>query len=159
MSNKIKQGKIFAIFGANILKLHFFKKHKPYLLTKKHIMKKFLLSIFCLFGLIGIATAEEAVFNFTAPTTLTPSITDDLFKTTTTEGAYEFATSETTFTQNGVELNTTNGSTASRIWKAASGKYDLRMYKTATMTITAPEGAVITSIAFEGGTVSSFSSM
>ena len=120
-------------------------------------MKKFLLSILCLFSLVGFATAEEAVFNFTAPVELTPSITDDMFNTTDTEGAYDFAISETTFTSNGVTLNTTNGSTASRIWKAASGKYDLRLYKTATMTITAPAGATITSIAFTGGTVNSFS--
>ena len=120
-------------------------------------MKKFLLSIFCLFSLVSVATADEAVFNFTAPVGLTPSITDDMFNTTDTEGAYEFAISETTFTSNGVTLNTTNGSTASRIWKAASGKYDLRLYKTATMTITAPNGGTITSIAFTGGTVNSFS--
>ena len=120
-------------------------------------MKKFLLSILCLFSLVGFATAEEAVFNFTAPVELTPSITDDMFNTTDTEGAYDFAISETTFTSNGVTLNTTNGSTASRIWKAASGKYDLRLYKTATMTITAPAGGTITSIAFTGGTVNSFS--
>ena len=120
-------------------------------------MKKFLLSIFCLFSLVGFATAEEAVFNFTAPVGLTPSITDDMFNTTDTEGAYDFAISETTFTSNGVTLNTTNGSTASRIWKAASGKYDLRLYKTATMTITAPAGGTITSITFTGGTVNSFS--
>ena len=120
-------------------------------------MKKFLLSIFCLFSLVSFATAEEAVFNFTAPVGLTPSITDDMFNTTDTEGAYDFAISETTFTSNGVTLNTTNGSTASRIWKAASGKYDLRLYKTATMTITAPDGGTITSITFTGGTVNSFS--
>ena len=120
-------------------------------------MKKFLLSIFCLFSLVGFVTAEEAVFNFTAPVGLTPSITDDMFNTTDTEGAYDFAISETTFTSNGVTLNTTNGSTASRIWKAASGKYDLRLYKNATMTITAPNGGTITSIVFTGGTVNSFS--
>ncbi len=120
-------------------------------------MKKFLLSIFCLFGIMNYAVADEAVFNFTAPAGLTPSITDEMFSETDTEGAYEFAISETTFTANGVSLNTTNGSTASRIWKAASGKYDLRLYKTATMTITAPNGGTITSVAFTGGTVNNFS--
>lgn len=120
-------------------------------------MKKLLLSIFCLFSIMGYAAAEEVKFDFTAPSKLTPSITDAMFQTTTTEGAYEFATSGTTFNINGITINTTDGSTVSRIWKAASGKYDLRLYKTATMTITAPEGATITSIAFTGGTVDSFS--
>ncbi len=119
-------------------------------------MKKFLLSIFCLFCIMSYATADEAKFDFTNPSGLTPSITDDMF-TDAGSGAFECAVSETTFTNNGVTLNTTDGSTASRIWKAASGKYDLRLYKTATMTITAPNGGTITSIAFTGGTVNEFS--
>ena len=106
---------------------------------------------------MSYATADEAKFDFTNPSGLTPSITDDMFNTTDTEGAYDFAILETTFTSNGVTLNTTNGSTASRIWKAASGKYDLRLYKTATMTITAPNGGTITSIVFTGSNVNSFS--
>ena len=120
-------------------------------------MKRFLLSVFCILSIMSYAVADEAKFDFTAPSGLTPSITDELFTTTTTEGAYEFGTSATTFTNNGVSLNTTDGSTNSRIWKAASGKYDFRIYKTATMTIAAPEGGVITAIAFDGSTVSSFS--
>lgn len=119
-------------------------------------MKKFLLSIFCLFGILSYAAADEAKFDFTKPSELTPSITDDMFSDAGS-GAFAFATSETTFTCNGVTVNTTDGSTVSRIWKAASGKYDLRLYKTATMTIAAPEGATISAIAFTGGTVSSFS--
>ena len=119
-------------------------------------MKKFLLSIFCLFGILSYAAADEAKFDFTNPSALTPSITDDMFSDAGS-GAFAFATSETTFTCNGVTVNTTDGSTVSRIWKAASGKYDLRLYKTATMAIAAPEGATISAIAFTGGTVSSFS--
>ena len=119
-------------------------------------MKKFLLSILCLFCIIGYATADEAKFDFTAPSGLTPSITDDLFSDGG-NGALAFGTSGTTFTNNGVTLNTTDGSTVSRIWKAAKGTYDLRVYKTATMTIAAPEGGVITTIALDGATVSGFS--
>jgi hypothetical protein len=119
-------------------------------------MKKFLLSIFCLFCVMSYAVADEAKFDFTTPSGLTPSITDDMF-TDGGSGALQYETSVTTFTSNGVTLNTTNGSTASRIWKATSGKYDLRLYKTATMTIAAPEGAVITAIALTGGTVNEFS--
>ena len=120
------------------------------------LMKKFLLSIFCLFGVLNYAAADEVVFDFTAPAGLTPSITDDMFSDAGS-GAFSFSTSETTFTKDGVTLNTTDGSTVSRIWKAAKGTYDLRLYKTATMTITAPNGGTITSIAFTGGTVNEFS--
>ena len=119
-------------------------------------MKKFLLSFFCMLGIMSYAYADEAKFDFTAPSGLTPSITDDMLSDAG-GGAFAFNTAETTFTSNGVTLNTTDGSTASRIWKAASGKYDFRVYKTATMTIAAPEGGVITAIAFDGATVSSFS--
>lgn len=119
-------------------------------------MKKFLLSFFCMLGIMSYAYADEAKFDFTTPSGLTPSITDDKFSDAGND-AFAFNTAETTFTSNGVTLNTTDGSTASRIWKAASGKYDFRVYKTATMTIAAPEGGVITAIAFDGSTVNSFS--
>ena len=119
-------------------------------------MKKFLLSIFCLFSLVGFATAEEVKFDFTKPSGLTPSITDNMFSDAG-NGAFAFGTTGTTFTNNGVTLNTTDGSTISRIWKAAKGTYDLRVYKTATMTIAAPNGGTITSIAFTGTTVNNFS--
>ena len=119
-------------------------------------MKKFLLSFFCMLGIMSYAYADEAKFDFTTPSGLTPSITDEMF-TAEKDGAFSFGTSGTTFTANGVTLNTTDGSTVSRIWKAASGKYDFRVYMTATMTIAAPEGGVITAIAFDGSTVNSFS--
>ena len=119
-------------------------------------MKKFLLSVFCMLSIMNYAYADEAKFDFTAPSGLTPSITDDMFSDGGS-GALAFNTDETTFTNNGVTLNTTKGSTDSRIWKAAKGTYDFRVYKTATMTIAAPEGGVITAIAFDGSTVSSFS--
>lgn len=123
----------------------------------KHLsMKNFLLSFFCMLGIMSYAYADEAKFDFTAPSGLTPSITDDKFSDAG-NGALAFNTAETTFTSNGVTLNTTDGSTASRIWKAAKGTYDFRVYKTATMTIAAPDGGVITAIAFDGATVSSFS--
>ncbi|MBO7240779.1 MAG: hypothetical protein J6V23_09935, partial [Bacteroidaceae bacterium] len=92
-------------------------------------MKKFLLSIFCLFGVLNYAAADEVVFDFTAPAVLTPSITDDMFSDAG-NGAFSFSTTETTFTANSVTLNTTDGSTTeSRIWKTAKGIYDLRLYK------------------------------
>ena len=119
-------------------------------------MKRFLLSIFCMLSIMNYAYADEAKFDFTAPSGLTPSITDEMLSDAG-GGAYAFNTDETTFTNNGVTLNTTKGSNESRIWKSAKGVYDFRVYKTATMTIAAPEGGVITAIAFDGSTVNSFS--
>ncbi|MBQ8270499.1 MAG: chitobiase/beta-hexosaminidase C-terminal domain-containing protein, partial [Bacteroidaceae bacterium] len=118
-------------------------------------MKKILLSVLCLFSIIAVH-ADEVTFDFTNPTGLTPSISDALFEDAG-NGALAFATSETTFTQSGITLNTTNGSTVSRIWKSAKGVYDLRVYKTATMTIAAPAGSSISSIVFAGSSVSDFS--
>ena len=92
--------------------------------------------------------AKTATFDFTKPAELTPSVT------TFTGQAYN--TTGTTFTSDGVTLNTTDGSTASRIWEGTSA-YDLRVYKNATMTIAAPTSGVITSIEFTGSTVSGFS--
>ncbi len=91
--------------------------------------------------------AKTTTFDFTKPAELTPSVT------TFTNQAYN--TTGTTFTSDGITLNTTDGSTASRIWEGSS--YDLRVYKNATMTIAAPAGGIITSIEFTGGTVNSFS--
>ncbi len=91
--------------------------------------------------------AKTTTFDFTKPAELTPSVT------TFTSQAYN--TTGTTFTSDGITLNTTDGSTASRIWEGSS--YDLRVYKNATMTIAAPAGGIITSIEFTGGTVNSFS--
>ena len=79
-------------------------------------MKRFLLSILCILSILGYAKADEAKFDFTAPSGLTPSITDDMFSDAGS-GAFAFATSSTTFTKDGVTLNTTDGSTVSRIWK------------------------------------------
>ena len=119
-------------------------------------MKKFLLSIFCMLGIMSYAFADEAKFDFTVPSGLTPSITDEMLSDAGND-AFAFNTDETTFTNNGVTLNTTKGSMDSRIWKSAKSIYDYRVYKTATMTIAAPEGGVITAIAFNGNTVNSFS--
>ena len=69
-------------------------------------MKKFLLSIFCLFCVMSYAVADEAKFDFTTPSGLTPSITDDMFSDAGS-GAFAFGTTGTTFTNNGVKLNIT----------------------------------------------------
>ena len=114
-------------------------------------MKKFLLSILCLFSIVA-AQADEVTFDFTSPAGLTPAIGDEMFEDAGS-GAFAFNISGTTFTANGITISTTDGSTASRIWKSAKGVYDLRVYKTATMTVTAPSGATIENITLEGATV------
>lgn len=114
-------------------------------------MKKFLLSILCLFSIVA-AQADEVTFDFTSPAGLTPAIGDEMFEDAGS-GAFAFNISGTTFTANGITISTTDGNTASRIWKSAKGIYDLRVYKTATMTVTAPSGATIENITLEGATV------
>ena len=114
-------------------------------------MKKFLLSILCLFSIVAVQ-ADEVTFDFTNPAGLTPAIGDEMFEDAGND-AFAFNISGTTFTANGITINTTDGSTASRIWKSAKGVYDLRVYKTATMTVTAPSGVTIENITLEGATV------
>ena len=88
--------------------------------------------------------AKTATFDFTNPAGLTPSVTEF------TSSAYN--TSNTTFTNGGVTLKTTDGGTASRIWKGSSA-YDFRIYTGGSITIAAPAGGVLTSIEFTGNTV------
>ncbi|MBR2415837.1 MAG: chitobiase/beta-hexosaminidase C-terminal domain-containing protein [Bacteroidaceae bacterium] len=114
-------------------------------------MKKFLLSILCLFSIVAVQ-ADEVTFDFTNPAGLTPAIGDEMFEDAGND-AFAFNISGTTFTANGITINTTDGSTASRIWKSAKGVYDLRVYKTATMTVAAPSGTTIENITLEGATV------
>lgn len=116
-------------------------------------MKKFLLSILCLFSIVA-AQADEVTFDFTNPAGLTPAIGDEMFEDGGS-GAYKFNISSTTFTADGITINTTDGTAESRIWKSAKGVYDLRLYKTATMTITAPSGTRIKNITFDGATITS----
>ena len=94
--------------------------------------------------------AKTATFDFTNPAGLTPSVpTDEI------SSSNGYPISEITFTNNGVTINTTNGSTPSRIWGTSA--HDLRVYKNATMTIAAPAGGVLTSVEFTGSAVSKFS--
>lgn len=63
------------------------------------------------------------------------------------------------YTQNGVSLTATHGSTPTRIWLAASGKMDLRHYKGGVLTFAAPAGKVITNITFTGSDVSGLTTL
>ena len=63
------------------------------------------------------------------------------------------------YSQNGISLTAKYGSTATRIWLAASGKLDLRHYKGGVLTFAAPAGKVITNIVFDGADVTGLTTL
>lgn len=63
------------------------------------------------------------------------------------------------YSQNGISLTAKYGSTATRIWLAASGKQELRHYKGGVLTFAAPVGKVITNIVFDGADVSGLTTL
>ena len=58
-------------------------------------MKKFLLSILCLFSIVAVQ-ADEVTFDFTNPAGLTPAIGDEMFEDAGND-AFAFNISGTTF--------------------------------------------------------------
>ena len=79
---------------------------------------------------------------------------------TTTEGAFCTDLEEgKTYTQEGVSLTAKHGSTATRVWLAASGAMDLRHYKNGVLTIAAPAGYTVVKIELAGGNVVGFENM
>lgn len=115
-------------------------------------MKKFLLSILCFAGLVA-ANAETATFNFNDPTTLTPSVTPQENASNSYDGTQGVVISGQVFTNNGVSFVITKGSTDAKIWTNTNLSCELRAYKTATITITAPENKVLTNITIDGSPV------
>lgn len=117
-------------------------------------MKKFLLFLFALLTGTLAAVADSAVFDFTKPTELSPSVTP------AEEAGNGVDVSDQVFTSNGVTFVATKGtSVVARIWTGSANTgyaNDLRVYGGATMTVTAPDGVNITSIAFTGSKVSDF---
>lgn len=76
---------------------------------------------------------------------------------TTTEGAFQTElVAGQAYTQEGVSLTATHGSTPTRVWLAASGALDLRHYKTGVLTFAAPAGKVILKVKMSGGSVAGF---
>ena len=90
-----------------------------------------------------------AEFDFANPTTLDPSVTPN----ETVSAGIEF--DDVTFTNNGVSVNVNKGSatTKVRIWTKKGPAYELRTYNGSTITISAPVGAKLTKVTFEGGKV------
>ena len=76
---------------------------------------------------------------------------------TGTDGAYQTElVAGQAYTQDGVSLTATHGSTPTRVWLAASGSLDLRHYKTGVLTFAAPAGKVILKVKLAGGNVAGF---
>ena len=61
------------------------------------------------------------------------------------------------YTSNLVSLTATDGGTQTRVWNS-NGTYDLRIYKTGSITLNVPEGYTISSIVITGKVVSGLSS-
>lgn len=110
-------------------------------------MKKILLSLFTFVVALTSAFADEAKFDFTAPQTLTPAVTPS------TEASTGVDVIGMTFTNNNVSVAFTGDAEKAKIFTGSEAKgfpIELRIYKTATMTITAPQGKNITSVEFNG---------
>ena len=110
-------------------------------------MKKFLLLLTSFFGIVLAALAQTtAKFDFTNPTGLNPSVTPDAEASKT-----GVSVTDQVFTDNGVTLMATKGTNDAKIWTSSTLATDLRVYKNGgTITITAPAGENIKSIAFDG---------
>ena len=106
-------------------------------------MKKLLLSFFmCMLAIIGVQAEESVTFDFTTPTSLTPSIDAPAQGNGTNIGTEPFVSGV-------VSISATDGGTASRIWNS-SGEYDLRLYNGATLTIAVQDGYVLKTIVSTG---------
>lgn len=116
-------------------------------------MKKILLLMMSFFGMVLAALAQgTATFDFTNPTSLTPSVTPSENESS------GVSVSDQVFTDNGVSLVATKGgSNDARIWTGSQAKglaKDLRIYAGGgTLTITAPDDQNVTNVAFTGAKV------
>lgn len=113
-------------------------------------MKKLLLLSFMVMAFVTSSFADEATFDFTNPTGLTPAVTP---AETAGQGV---EAGSTTFTNSGVSISFATENTGANpvyIWTAKGPAYELRVYKTWNMTVAAPTGKTISKIAFTGGKV------
>ena len=67
------------------------------------------------------------------------------YKTNLTDGA--------SFTQDGITMTSTDGTTVTRVWLTAAGKLDLRVYKNATLTFSVSAEHKISAIVFDGSNI------
>lgn len=112
-------------------------------------IKLFMLTVMAFFA--GNVMAEEAVFDFTTPDGLKAMGVAEANIPQATDAGLGFDT-KGPFSINGITINTTDGSTASRLWSTANnGSRDYRVYKSGTMTIAAPSGKNLSKIVFTTG--------
>lgn len=117
-------------------------------------MKKILLLMMSFFGIVLAALAQStATFDFTNPTGLNPSVTPS------EEASKGVSVSDQVFTDNGVTLVATKGSSDAVVFTGTEAKgfaKELRAYKGATVTITAPEGKNVTNVSLAGTAAGGF---
>ncbi len=94
----------------------------------------------------------DAQFNFEKPETLSPAQTAP--DSATPSGA---TIDEIAFTNNGVTVEFAKGSSPTRLYYGYNTGVEARLYKTGTVTITAPEGNPITKIEFYGAGIGNLS--
>lgn len=112
-------------------------------------IKLFMLTVMAFFA--GNVMADEAVFDFTTPDGLKAMGVAEANIPQATDAGLGFDT-KGPFSINGITINTTDGSTASRLWSTANnGSRDYRVYKSGTMTIAAPSGKNLSKIVFTTG--------
>lgn len=95
-----------------------------------------------------VVAGNQAMFNFAEPTTLEPA-----YKPEGTEQSYLVAeVPGVTFTNNGISVVSTDGSSTARLWKCGTNGHgvEYRVYAGATTTISAQEGLLIKSVEFTG---------
>lgn len=101
---------------------------------------------------VTAAFADEATFDFTNPTGLTPAVTPS------EEASKGVAVGDMTFAANGVAVSFVlqEGANPTCIWTGTAAKdyaKELRVYKNSSLVITAPEGKPISKIVFDGAAV------
>ena len=120
-------------------------------------MKKFTLLLSALLFAMMSFAATTVTMDFTSKAGLEKLGIAYPADSTTTEGAYQTElVAGQAYTQDGVSLTATHGSTPTRVWLAASGSLDLRHYKTGVLTFAAPAGKVILKVKLAGGNVAGF---
>ena len=120
-------------------------------------IKLFMLTVMAFFA--GNVMGEEAVFDFTTTEGLVAMGVAEANIPQATDAGLGFDT-KGPFSINGITINTTDGSTASRLWSTKNnGSRDYRVYgpntekeiPAGTMTITAPSGKNLSKIVFATG--------
>ena len=116
------------------------------------LMSALLLTVVSFAGTVTMTFNTEAGLAALGIATPVTDAGDGAFKTDLPAGS--------SYVQDGVTFTVTkHGSTATRIWKKSSGALDLRHYKGGVLTLTAPEGQIITKVELKGYAVTGFENL